>query len=55
MLTSAPLLSTASCTVHTEINGTPVRIHSIDVTQFDDSGLITEMKAYYGPSNLAAA
>jgi ketosteroid isomerase-like protein len=41
-------------TVHTEIDGKPVRIHSIDVMQFDEDGLITEMRAYYGPSNLTA-
>lgn len=39
-------------TVQTELNGEPIRIHSIDVMQFDDDGLITEMRAYYGPSNL---
>ena len=41
-------------TVHTEIDGKPVRIHSIDVMQFDEDGLITEMRAYHGPSNLTA-
>ncbi len=39
-------------TVRTEVDGAPVVIHSIDVMQFDEDGLITEMRAYYGPSNL---
>jgi steroid delta-isomerase len=41
-------------TVRTEVDGVPVMIHSIDVMQFDEDGLITEMRAYYGPSNLGA-
>ncbi|MGN7757879.1 hypothetical protein ACTJIV_10400 [Chryseobacterium sp. 22532] len=32
-------------------DGKPMKIHSIDVMQFNKQGLITEMKAYYGPSN----
>ncbi|MEJ5055800.1 nuclear transport factor 2 family protein [Sphingobacterium sp. MYb382] len=34
--------------------GKQLTIHSIDVMQFDEKGLITEMKAYYGPSNISA-
>ncbi|MFY7816361.1 MAG: nuclear transport factor 2 family protein [Chryseobacterium taeanense] len=33
-------------------DGKPMKIHSIDVMQFNKQGLITEMKAYYGPSNI---
>ncbi|MEU4143000.1 nuclear transport factor 2 family protein [Streptomyces parvulus] len=39
-------------TVRTAVEGVPVEIHSIDVMQFDEAGLITQMRAYYGPSNL---
>ncbi|MFQ3556597.1 nuclear transport factor 2 family protein [Streptomyces gramineus] len=39
-------------TVRTQVDGAPMVIHSIDVMQFDDNGLITEMRAYYGSSNL---
>ncbi|WP_449399046.1 hypothetical protein [Chryseobacterium wanjuense] len=33
-------------------DGKPMKIHSIDVMQFNKQGLITEMKAYYGSSNI---
>jgi hypothetical protein len=42
-------------TVSTVIDGNPVRIRSLDVMQFNESGLITEMRAYYGPSDIARA
>lgn len=39
-------------TVELTLDGKHLTIHSIDVMQFDENGLITEMKAYYGPSNI---
>lgn len=39
-------------TVELSIDGKFIKIQSIDVMQFDNAGLITEMKAYYGPSNI---
>lgn len=41
-------------TVELVMNGTPMKIQSIDVMQFNEQGLITEMKAYYGPSNISS-
>ena len=41
-------------TVHLDLDGKPVQIRSLDVMQFDDTGLITEMKAYYGPSDITS-
>ncbi|MFE2035445.1 nuclear transport factor 2 family protein [Streptomyces scopuliridis] len=35
--------------------GVPTRIRSLDVMRFDEDGLITEMKAYYGPSDITTA
>lgn len=40
-------------TVELNLDGKHLTIHSIDVMQFDENGLITEMKAYYGQSNIA--
>lgn len=40
-------------TVKLNLDGKEMTIHSIDVMQFDENGLITEMKAYYGTSNIA--
>ena len=40
-------------TVELKLDGKHLTIHSIDVMQFDENGLITEMKAYYGPTNIA--
>lgn len=39
-------------TVNLVLNGKAMEIKSIDVMQFDDIGLITEMKAYYGPADV---
>jgi steroid delta-isomerase len=39
-------------TVRTQLDGRPVEIRSVDVMQFTEDGLITEMKAYYGPSDI---
>jgi len=41
-------------TVELTLNDTPMKIQSIDVMQFNKQGLITEMKAYYGPSNISS-
>ena len=41
-------------TVELILDGKPMKIQSIDVMQFNKQGLITEMKAYYGPSNISA-
>ena len=41
-------------TVDLVMNGIPMKIQSIDVMQFDKDGLISEMKAYYGPSNISS-
>jgi len=41
-------------TVRMVMNGVPVQIRSLDVMQFDEAGLITEMKAYYGPSDITS-
>lgn len=40
-------------TVELVLNDQPMKIQSIDVMQFDKQGKITEMKAYYGPSNIS--
>ncbi|MFI2364394.1 hypothetical protein [Promicromonospora sp. NPDC019610] len=42
-------------TVRLPLDGGHTTISSIDVMQFDDDGLITQMRAYYGPSNVSAA
>jgi len=39
-------------TIHMEREGQKIRIQAIDVMTFNDSGKITEMKAYHGPSNV---
>lgn len=39
-------------TVELTLDGKKITIHSIDVMQFNSEGLITEMKAYYGPGNV---
>jgi len=39
-------------TVHLPLPEQTLSIKSIDVMQFDDEGLITEMKAYYGPADI---
>lgn len=41
-------------TVELILDGKRMIIQSIDVMQFNKQGLITEMKAYYGPSNICA-
>jgi steroid delta-isomerase len=41
-------------TVRMVLNGEPLQIRSLDVMQFDNEGLITEMKAYYGPSDITS-
>ncbi|GAA0998593.1 nuclear transport factor 2 family protein [Acrocarpospora macrocephala] len=41
-------------TVRMVLDGKPIQIRSLDVMQFDDEGLITEMKAYYGPSDITS-
>lgn len=41
-------------TVELILDGKPIKIQSIDVMQFNKQGLITEMKAYYGPSNISS-
>ena len=41
-------------TVRMVVNGISVHIRSLDVMQFDEAGLITEMKAYYGPSDITS-
>ena len=40
-------------TVELILDGKPMKIQSIDVMQFDKQGKITEMKAYYGLSNIS--
>lgn len=42
-------------TVHLPLPDQTLSIKSIDVMQFDDDGLITEMKAYYGPTDIKPA
>lgn len=42
-------------TVDMVLDGKSIRIKSIDVMQFDEAGMITEMRAYYGPSNVTTA
>jgi len=39
-------------TVQLERDGVHTQIRSLDVMQFDENGLIVEMKAYYGPSDI---
>ncbi|WP_179266454.1 alpha/beta fold hydrolase [Asanoa hainanensis] len=38
-------------TLETVVDGTPVRVRSLDVMEFGDDGLITHMNAYTGPSD----
>lgn len=42
-------------TVQLERDGVRTQIRSLDVMQFDEAGLIVEMKAYYGPSDITTA
>lgn len=42
-------------TVRLPLDDGHTTISSIDVMQFDDDGLITQMRAYYGPSNVNVA
>ncbi|MFI8181458.1 nuclear transport factor 2 family protein [Actinacidiphila glaucinigra] len=39
-------------TVRAVVDGAPVEVRSIDVMEFDESGLITHMNAYNGPSDV---
>jgi len=41
-------------TVQLERNGVRTQIRSLDVMQFNEAGLIVEVKAYYGPSDITA-
>ncbi|MGW4464084.1 nuclear transport factor 2 family protein [Micromonospora sp. NPDC004704] len=41
-------------TVRMVLGDRPIEIRSLDVMQFDEKGLITEMKAYYGPSDITS-
>lgn len=40
--------------VHLEFGGTKVRIDVIDTFKFDADGKITEMRAFWGPTNMIA-
>lgn len=40
-------------TIHIEVEGEKVIIQAIDVMTFNDSGLIVDMKAYHGLSNVS--
>lgn len=39
-------------TVRTLNEGRPVVIHSLDTVTFDDAGLITHLKGYWGPEDI---
>lgn len=44
----------AAMIVHTENQGQPLLVDTLDVMRFDNAGLIMAMDAYFGPSNYRA-
>ncbi len=47
-------LAAAAILVHTENDGQPLVVETLDVMRFSEDGLIAAMDAYFGPSNYRA-